>query len=360
VDFTYPLRWRGPELGAPLIFSFFIMGIAGMAVASITPVLGYADVVLDFFNSGAGPIPSGPYGGQFPGAYPAAVPLTVVLGSEPSGFVDFLSLPTGSYVTVAFLDEVVVDGPGDDIFITEVGANDERAAVYVRGGSGAWVYLGEAHDSTTTSFDLANIGFKGFVSEVKIVGLDSKGGSPGFDVVNVRVLPAALVDLSDDNCFTGTSRNDSIRLGAGNDCFDARNGRDLVFGDSGNDTLKGQGGNDTLYGGTGNDRLDGGGGNDRLDGGKGNDVLTGGKQADTFVFKKGYGRDIITDFSRKQKDQLELSSKLWTGSLSVEEVIDQFATTIDGDAALRFSAKDVLIFEGISNLDTIAGNIDIL
>jgi Ca2+-binding RTX toxin-like protein len=167
----------------------------------------------------------------------------------------------------------------------------------------------------------------------------------------------------------GGADNDRLEGGAGTDLLVGGAGADTLLGGGGNDTLRGAAGTDVLNGGSGNDRLEGGGGadrliggkgRDRLDGGKGNDILTGGKGADTFVFKKGYGTDTITDFSRKQGDQLELSSKLWKGSLNVDEVIDRFATMIDGDAALRFSKKNVLIFEGITDLDTIAGNIDIL
>ena len=39
-----------------------------------------------------------------------------------------------------------------------------------------------------TALDLATIGFVDPVVAVKIVGLDSLGGSPGFDVVNIQVI----------------------------------------------------------------------------------------------------------------------------------------------------------------------------
>ena len=125
-------------------------------------LLGFADIVIDFFDSGAGPLP-GPYGGTFPGGpgYPRNVGLNVVLGDDPgpTGFNDFLSLPTGSYVTVGFEDETVVDGPGNDIFIAEVGASGEQADVFVSSNSVDFVYLGRARDNSVTSFDLASISF---------------------------------------------------------------------------------------------------------------------------------------------------------------------------------------------------------
>jgi hypothetical protein len=157
--------------------------------------LGYADVVLDFFDSGAGPM-AGPYGGTYPDGpgYPISVSLDVVLGDDPgpTGYTDFLSLPTGSFVTVGFTDETIIDGVGDDIFITEVAANNERADIFVSHNLVDFTFLGTAIGGSTTAFDLASIGYSESVLAIKIVGLDTLGGSPGFDVVNVRVLPGSI------------------------------------------------------------------------------------------------------------------------------------------------------------------------
>lgn len=154
-------------------------------------MIGYADVVLDYYDSGAGPM-SGPYGGDFPGAFPVSVSTSVVLGNDPGASVNFLSLPRGSYVTVGFTDETVVDGIGNDIFIQEAGASGETAGVYVSSDLLNFIFLGIATDNTSTAFDLASIGFIGAVQAIKIIGLDNFGGSPGFDVVNIQVLPGSI------------------------------------------------------------------------------------------------------------------------------------------------------------------------
>ncbi len=156
-------------------------------------VIGYADVVLSYFDSGAGPIP-GPYGGLggAGGAFPVAVPVSVVLGTDVAGSETFLSLPTGSFVTVGFIDESVIDGVGNDIFIQEIGPAGERAEVYVSADGLNFTLLGIANDAVTTAFDLASIGFTDPVVAIRIVGLDNLGGSPGFDVVNVQVLPGSI------------------------------------------------------------------------------------------------------------------------------------------------------------------------
>lgn len=170
-----------------------IAACAFAAPVAHAATVGYADVVLDYFDSGAGPI-SGPYGGLagIGGAFPVAVTTDVVLGSDTAGSETFLSLPTGSYVTVGFTDETVIDGAGNDIFIQEIGGANERAEVYISADNLVFYLLGIAVDSGTTAFDLASIGFTDPVTAVKIVGLDSLGGSPGFDVVNVQVLPGSI------------------------------------------------------------------------------------------------------------------------------------------------------------------------
>jgi hypothetical protein len=171
---------------------------AGFALLSLVTLpahalVGYADQVVEYFDSGAGPQP-GPYGGLggISGAFPVAVPTSVVIGDDVSGSETFLSLPTGSYIVVRFIDEFVVDGPGDDIFIQEIGVGGEDADVYVSTDGVLFSYLGLAQDDVTTALDLADIGFLTTVSFVKIVGLDNGGGSPGFDVVNVQGLPGSV------------------------------------------------------------------------------------------------------------------------------------------------------------------------
>lgn len=87
---------------------------------------------------------------------------------------------------------------------------------------------------------------------------------------------------------------------------------------NGADTLRGGGGNDTLNGGDGADKLFGEAGNDKLIGGLGalfggkSDTLSGGAGRDQFVFNAvaestPVTMDVITDFSRAQKDRIVLS-----------------------------------------------------
>ena len=60
--------------------------------------------------------------------------------------------------------------------------------------------------------------------------------------------------------------------------------------------------NTTFNAGDGNDKIYAGDGDDILIGGKGNDLLQGGNGKDTYVFEKGHGQDIITEFNTDQDD----------------------------------------------------------
>ena len=92
-------------------------------------------------------------------------------------------------------------------------------------------------------------------------------------------------------------------------------------GSSKKDTLIGGSGKDTLYGNAGNDILKGGKGADYLIGGKGNDTLTGGAGKDIFVYAKGDGKDIITDYTAGE-DKIKITSgKISKATVSGKNVI---------------------------------------
>jgi Ca2+-binding RTX toxin-like protein len=108
----------------------------------------------------------------------------------------------------------------------------------------------------------------------------------------------------------GNEGNNLVIGGSGNDQLQGDKGNDTLLGAAGNDTLDGGDGNDVLVAGQGSDSLLGGKGSDRLEAGAGNDVLSGGNDADAFVFRPGFGADVITDFTAAgtTHDMLELTS----------------------------------------------------
>ncbi len=147
-------------------------------------------------------------------------------------------------------------------------------------------------------------------------GDDSVAGGGGGDFVHGN---------TGDDSLVGGGGDDIVRGGQGADFVQGNTGDDLIFGDLGDDTaVGGQGsdfvqgaagddyvagdlGNDTVLGGQGDDRVLGGAGDDYVSGDLGNDTLTGGTGADLFNFSGGAGRDVVTDFSRAQGDQIRIS-----------------------------------------------------
>ena len=109
--------------------------------------------------------------------------------------------------------------------------------------------------------------------------------------------------------LVGGNGEDSLDGGSGDDELDGGNGRDSLDGGAGDDDLAGGNGNDSLAGGAGNDELDGGNGQDTVNGGTGDDVLTGGNGPDQFIFNAGFGDDVVTDF--KNNDLIQFDDDLF-------------------------------------------------
>ncbi len=173
------------------------------ATHSSSAAIIFADTVLGYQNSGvnpAFPLATDVYGGILTGSYPVPVPLTYATDGNPSTFV---SLPTGSFITLGFSGGFVFDGPGLDIFVSEVGGANETASIFVSSDFGAtFTLLGTATTSTVSGFDLASISYVGQVNAVKIVGLDNFGGSPGFDLAFVQGLEGSVVVTAPDSLST--------------------------------------------------------------------------------------------------------------------------------------------------------------
>lgn len=147
----------------------------------------YADLLVEAYLNPKHTKSNNFYGG-FGRMYPIEVRPDVALGNNKY----FISLPKGSYLVVQFTDNEIIDFPGtDDIFVTEVGCSDEHANIYVSHDGDDFTFLGTVNDCNISSLDLASIEYKLAVRYIKIEGLDSKGGSPGFDLVSIKGLPGA-------------------------------------------------------------------------------------------------------------------------------------------------------------------------
>lgn len=145
---------------------------------------------------------------------------------------------------------------------------------------------------------------------------------------------AALSELIDGEA-------DIIVLKGDGKISDGVDGAGGVFvGGKKNDTIVGiVGGNDTISGGYGNDTIDGGAGNDVLSGGWGNDV---------FVFRPGFGTDVITDFGSRggNFDMIRLAG---LGFTSFEEVASHISQ-VGSDTVLTLPAFEAIVLAGVDKM----------
>lgn len=160
-----------------------------------------------------------------------------------------------------------------------------------------------------------------------------------------------------DDAFVGSAFNDRVTntgviegdvlLGGGADLYRGRSG--TLLGE-----LRGGAGNDTLIGGVGDDSLFGETGNDRLGGGAGDNLLSGGAGTDVFVFARGGGADVVTDYT-DNTDDLDLTAFRFATFTAVTSR----ATNVTGGLLLDFGTVGggTVLLEGMTKALLDAGDV---
>ncbi len=230
------------------------------------------------------------------------------------------------------------------------------------GGAGHDTLDGGRHEDVLDAGDGDDMVYGG-------VNADTITGGAGTDRVygDLAALTAGVTGGNDN--IEGGDGADTI-FGDGGTMTGAQGGKDYLWGGNGNDVIYGdaqsltagsKGGRDVLYGGDGNDTLFGdgatasasSGGDDTLNGGKGDDVMSGGGGNDTFVFDaKGFGKDIITDFSRTAGN----SDKIDVSKMKVS-VDDMTVKVVGSDTVISFTDGDSITIRNFTGLtkDAIIG-----
>jgi hypothetical protein len=154
------------------------------------------------------------------GAYQVVVIPEKWLVGPPLSDKSGVTLPPDHWVELKFHGKLV-DGPGDDISLIELGPVEEEALIFITDGAGQEYLLGLAKsgsvgqdvDPTQIDFDIAGIVLPFVPCAVRVVSLTLGGQSPGFDIANVR----ARIDGSCSEIASYPSPID----GAQNVCTDA-------------------------------------------------------------------------------------------------------------------------------------------
>jgi len=121
----------------------------------------------------------------------SVVPERWLVGPPPSEK-SAVTVPIDHWVELQFLGRIV-DGPGGDIRLVEMGRAGERALVFITDGAGREYLLDEAFASgtggelpTEIQLDIAGVELPFVPRAVRIVALDTNGLAPGFDIGSLR------------------------------------------------------------------------------------------------------------------------------------------------------------------------------
>ncbi|MEQ9695942.1 Ig-like domain-containing protein, partial [Shimia sp. SDUM112013] len=184
---------------------------------------------------------------------------------------------------------------------------------------------------------------------------DSLDGGDGIDEVYFTGSANVSVQLGNGVATSAAFGNDILtdienaRTSGGNDIVIGSTADNVLRSGAGNDLVSAWGGADMLYGEGGNDTLIGGGGSDTLDGGAGSDILTGGAGADTFVFNNIAGQDTVADF-QNDVDTLQFDETIWGGGLSIADMLTTYGSAAGGVATLDFGSGIIVTVNNVNAL----------
>ena len=126
------------------------------------------------------------------GRWPVPVVPERWLVGPPLSDVSGVTVPKDHWVELKFRG-TLVDGPDNDILFIELGQMGEQALIFITDGASQEYLLGIASAldtgvdvATEIGFDIAGISLPFVPCAVRLVALDMGGGSPGFDIANVR------------------------------------------------------------------------------------------------------------------------------------------------------------------------------
>jgi len=235
-------------------------------------------------------------------------------------------------------NETFIGGNGDDTLygnggndVLDGGTGDDA----MDGGVGDDTYLfgrGYGQD-TITDFDSANGGGQDTIRLA--AGINPADVTLSRDASSLYLSINGTSDrLTVSNWYGGTNyRVERVEF-AGGIIWDATllaNAPDIDTGLPGTSQQTPQG--EIIVGQNSDDTLYGNGGNDVLDGGLGYDTLQGGAGDDAYLFGRGYGRDIITDFDSANgggQDTIRLAADINPADVTLSRDASSLYLSING------------------------------
>lgn len=187
---------------------------SGMIYAQEDDKSKYPDIVVEAYYSGYFDVFDRLYGGKGLD-YPVRMDPDKILGENKDRW--FVSLPKQSYIILQYTDNEIIDAPNqNDIKVVEHGCCDEWAEIYVSHDGIDFTFLGMVDDCGQDELDLADINYTLPVRFVKVVGIDVKCASPGYDLVTIYGLPGAnrrlYVGMDEIDEFFADEKTDEILI----------------------------------------------------------------------------------------------------------------------------------------------------
>lgn len=192
---TYTINKKG------MFMKFLFIALLTLTVSFVANanIIGFSDVVLEYVDNNdnvKGVLGTTNFRDlSFTRATDGSVSGEVADAVTGDDDTSYLSLKIGQSIVLGFVNENVIDGAGDDIFVSELGNASESADVFVSSDGSTFTFLGTANNANGISgFDLSSINFGDPVTAVKIEGKSNGGTSPGFDLEFVQALNRIIVD----------------------------------------------------------------------------------------------------------------------------------------------------------------------
>lgn len=225
-------------------------------------------------------------------------------------------------------------GDGDDI-INDVGSGDNEASVIDT------LFLG----SGVTADDVILSNYAGDWNSIRISFVGADGS---IKVMNQNSSTGGIesVVFSDESNWT------LAQLMARYVSDQQTSGDNLIHGSNFADSIAGGDGNDTVLAGAGNDSISGG---------RGDDYLQGGAGADTYIYNRGHGNDVVEDTASDNessiKDTLSFGAGISASDLIFSNVANQWntirvgLTDRSGSVLLRYQNNGDSGVESINFID---------
>jgi fimbrial isopeptide formation D2 family protein/uncharacterized repeat protein (TIGR01451 family) len=267
--------------------------------------------------------------------------------TDRGGFYNFGNLRPGTY-SVEF-----VTPPGATPTLRDAGNDGSDSDAGVGGRTGSYTLV-QDQDLTTVDagFIPDVIGTCDLPTTLLTPAADNTVGTAGADHIDGLGGNDAMQGLDGDDCLQGNDGDDAVFGSNGNDKAQGGRGNDNVHGNAGNDVLYGGDGDDVIEGGDDNDWEEGGAGNDNMQGELGDDTMFGGSGNDSMTGNEG--DDIVIGGAGNDDIRGSIGNDTMAGGTdtgTIRLVAGAFTNVVIGDSVQGDAGADSYVYQRGDGVD---------